>query len=86
MRVPALLAAVAALLGAGPSRAADIAVASFSGPTPVITIRGEIQAGDELKFTRFAAVLATAIVELDSTGGHLAPALTIGDTLARKGF
>ena len=38
MRVPALLAAVAALLGAGPSRAADIAVASFSGPTPVITI------------------------------------------------
>ena len=86
MRVPALLAAAAALLGAGPARAADIAVASFSGPTPVISIHGEIQAGDELKFTRFAAVLATAIVELDSTGGHLAPALTIGDTLARKGF
>ena len=86
MRVSVLLAAVAALLGAVPVRAADIAVASFSGPTPVITIRGEILAGDELKFTRFAAVLATAVVELDSTGGHLAPALTIGDTLARKGF
>ncbi|RYC32791.1 hypothetical protein D3273_06820 [Lichenibacterium minor] len=86
MRAPALLAVAAALLGAGPARSADIAVAAFSGPTPVITIRGEIAAGDELKFTRFAAVLASAVVELDSTGGRLAPALTIGDTLARKGF
>ena len=86
MRVPTLAAAAAALLGAAQAHAADIAVSSFSGPTPVITIRGEIAAGDDLKFTRFAAVLATAVVELDSTGGHLAPALTIGDTLARKGF
>lgn len=86
MRVPVLLVAGAALLSAHPARAADIVVEAFSGPVPVITIRGEIQAGDDLKFTRFAAVLATAIVELDSTGGRLAPALTIGDTLGRKGF
>lgn len=86
MRVPALFAVGAALAGAVPAHAADIAVAAFAGPVPVITIRGEIQAGDDLKFTRFAAVLATAVVELDSTGGRLAPALTIGDTLARKGF
>ncbi len=88
MRVPVLLAAV--LLGTAPvlapARGAELAVASFSGPTPVITIRGDIQAGDDLKFTRFAAVLATAVVELDSVGGRLAPALTIGDTLARKGY
>ena len=71
---PVLLAAV--LLGTAPvlapARGAELAVESFSGPTPVITIRGDIQAGDDLKFTRFAAVLATAVVELDSVGGRLA--------------
>lgn len=86
MRAPALFAAAAALMGMAPACAADIAVSSFSGPTPVITIRGAIAAGDELKFTRFAAVLPSAVVELDSTGGHLAPALTIGDMLARHGY
>ena len=86
MRASALFAALLSVLCIGSARAADIAVASFSGPTPVITIRGTIEAGDEMKFTRFAAVLGNAVVELDSTGGHLAPALTIGDTLARHGF
>ena len=94
MRVLAPSAAATILLGIlactlpalHPARAADVAVSSFSGPTPVITVRGEIEPGDELKFTRFAAVLATAVVELDSTGGHLAPALTIGDMLARHGY
>ena len=92
MRVPVVLAVsglVSALLVAGPlapACAADVTVRSFAGPTPVISIRGEIEPGDELKFTRFSAILATAIVELDSTGGRLAPSLTIGDLLARKGF
>ncbi|WP_237476669.1 hypothetical protein [Lichenibacterium dinghuense] len=86
MRAPALLTAAAALMGTAAARAADIAVSSFAGPTPVITIRGAIEPGDELKFTRFAAVLPSAVVELDSTGGHLAPALTIGDLLARHNF
>lgn len=83
MRVPVALAALAV---AAPVHAADFAVRSFSGPTPVISIVGDLEAGDDLKFTRFAAVLNTAIVELDSTGGRLAPALTIGDILSRKGF
>ena len=94
MRVLAPSAAATILLGIlactlpdlHPARAADVAVSSFSGPTPVITVRGEIEPGDEMKFTRFAAVLPSAIVELDSTGGHLAPALTIGDLLARHGY
>ncbi len=90
MRVTAPLAAAAVVLAGlssfAPARAADIAVASFSGATPVVTIRGAIDPGDELKFARFAAVLASAVVELDSTGGHLAPALAIGDVLARHGF
>ena len=69
-----------------PAHAADFVIGSFFGPTPIINVSGQIELGDDLKFTRFAALLNTAVVRLNSSGGRLAPALTIGDIIGRKGF
>ena len=76
-----------ALLIATPAAAADFAIVSFAGPTPIISIAGSIQFNDDLRFEEFAQALkGPAIVRLESVGGNTRAALGIGRTVAQYGY
>lgn len=52
----------------------------------LITIEGDIKAGDAEKFKRLALEIKNGVVALDSPGGALAPALEIGRAIQLAGF
>lgn len=79
--------ALIALLIATPAAAADFAILSFAGPTPIISIAGPILLNDDLRFEEFAQALkGPAIVRLESIGGNTRAALGIGRTVAQYGY
>lgn len=79
-----LCAAMLAFMG-DVSRAADISQDTVSG-MEIISISGEIVAGDDVKFRRIALQLDDAVVALSSGGGALVPALEIGKAIRLKGY
>jgi hypothetical protein len=58
---------------------------SASGDT-VITISGKLKYGDERRFSLLTFGVTKATVELESGGGNLLAALSIGKELRRNGF
>jgi len=78
----ALLIAPAWLDGA---RAAEIALASNTR-TPLITIDGNIEAGDEAKFRAIVDKVGKATVLLYGNGGKTAAAIEIGRMIKAKGL
>ena len=52
----------------------------------LISIEGEIKAGDAEKFKRLALQIKTGVVTLDSPGGALSPSLEIGRTIQIAGL
>lgn len=80
MRLSAIILAMCALCGFSPAAmAAQIEVEKVEGEDFVIIgISGEITKGDEDKFRRAALENPRAIVWLNSPGGALSPALSIG--------
>jgi hypothetical protein len=72
--------AALACVSASPAFAADIAHTKID-QLDLITITGEIQSGDELKFKQLSLAYNKAVVALDSPGGSLIPALEIGKVI-----
>jgi len=69
------------------SHAAEITlVRGVKGESNVIKIKGEIKTGDDEKFRILALGSRRAIVQLDSNGGRLSPALEIGKMIRLRGF
>jgi hypothetical protein len=57
-----------------------------SDGTVVISIRGELNAGDERRFANIAVDLPDAIVAFDSPGGNLVAGIEIGKAIRLKDF
>lgn len=69
------------------SHAAEITIVQGAkGDSHVIKIKGEIKTGDDEKFRVLALGSRRAIVQLDSIGGRLSPALEIGKMSRLRGF
>ena len=69
------------------SHAAEITIVrGAKGDSDVIKIKGEIKTGDDEKFRVLALGSRRAIVQLDSNGGRLSPALEIGKMIRLRGF
>ncbi len=83
----ALLAATAMLgaTGFGAAQAAEIALASNTR-TPLITIDGNIEAGDDAKFRAIIDKVGKGTVLLYGNGGKTAAAIEIGRMIKAKGF
>lgn len=79
------LALAALLLVADPSRAADMRLAEPIDGRPVVEIEGQIEIGDAKRFARLTGGLPPALVVLESPGGKLIDALTIGNRLHVRG-
>jgi len=71
----------------GAAHAADITIVRGAKEDgDVIKLKGEIKYGDEEKFRKLALGSRRAIVQLDSEGGRLDPALEIGRMIRLRGF
>lgn len=73
------------LLIAGPAHAARITTNDVEGIT-VITIEGDIQAGDDDAFSKVIAGRNKVIVNLHSQGGQTFVAINIGKMIRARGF
>jgi hypothetical protein len=80
------LALSAMLMGFDVARAAEITHRSLSSGLEVISIDGDIKAGDDTVFGRLAVEFEKAIVVLSSDGGSLPPAIQIGKAIHLRGF
>lgn len=69
-----------------PAGAAEIADSTIGPDYGLITLRGPIASGDDIRFAAVAARHAAATVSLASPGGELEPALAIGKTIHGRGF
>lgn len=79
-----ILALLVTSLNSAAASGADIKYHTVSGRN-VITITGDIESGDDLRFKELAHRHVRAVVVLRSAGGSLLPALKVGETLrARK--
>lgn len=66
---------------------ADISVRTIEGTeTPMILVSGDIVRGDESKFRRISLEHENAVVLLDSMGGTLGPALSIGEAIRLREY
>jgi len=69
------------------SHAAEFSIQKGTDGKPdLIAMTGEIFKGDEIKFRVISAASDAAIVSLDSPGGDLYPALTIGKLIHAMGY
>lgn len=85
MRLLALAVSVNAAIA--PSHAADIRVEPITGTDLVlVTVSGPIVKGDEERFRRISLEHERAAVLLDSPGGSLAPALSIGRAIRLREY
>jgi hypothetical protein len=84
LRVIALAALT--LLPQHVARAADISSLKLDKDLTAILLVGDIQSGDEKKFSAEAAKYESAVVLLESEGGSVPAALQIGEAIRLKGF
>lgn len=80
------LAAYAGLMLSGTAGAADIDHTSLGEGAELITIIGDLKAGDEEKFRRLSIQYDKAVVALASDGGMLLPAIEIGKMIRIKEY
>ncbi|TMJ39000.1 MAG: hypothetical protein E6G89_10980 [Alphaproteobacteria bacterium] len=76
---------VSALWLACPARPAQISMSSHGGP-PLITITGEFDFGDVIKFLRKTEGIQDAVVVLKGPGGNAVAGMQIGKAIRQKGF
>jgi hypothetical protein len=76
---------VSALWLACPARPAQISVSSHGGP-PLITITGEFELSDVIKFLRKTEGIQDAVVILKGLGGNAVAGMQIGKAIRQKGF
>ena len=74
-----------ALWLACPARPAQISVSSHGGP-PLITITGEFDFSDVIKFLRKTEGIQDAVVVLKGPGGNAVAGMQIGKAIRQKGF
>lgn len=74
------------LAAEGQAEAANIALDRTSIGIPVITIDGDFNAGDDKTFNNLAISVDQAVVVLNSPGGLAEVGISIGRTIAIKGF
>lgn len=81
-----LLSSISLMLS--PSLALAAEITSEENPDGAMTIRieGEIKPGDDKKFRRLSLRYPNAMVQLESDGGALIPALEIGRTIRIAGY
>jgi hypothetical protein len=74
-----------ALWLACPARPAQISVSSHGGP-PLITVTGEFDFSDVIKFLRKTEGIQDAVVVLKGPGGNAVAGIQIGKAIRQKGF
>lgn len=79
-------ASLAAIVCAPSIQAAEIELHKGDDGFDIISLEGEIVAGDDEKFKQLALSSDSAVVIMSSDGGALLPALEIGRTIQIKGF
>lgn len=84
MRRKALL--VIGLLAFASTNSAEIQVEQFANNLHLVTIQGEIRKDDSLLFAKKTLDIQNAFVVLDSAGGSVLDALSIGKLIRNKGF
>lgn len=78
--------AAAVMVQAAPVAAAEIRVDRSGGSFARVQVSGEIRLGDENAFIAAVDGLDRAVVELSGPGGKLAPAMTMGALIRKRGF
>lgn len=68
------------------AQAAEITIVSSGNGHQVVSVRGQINLGDDERFTRVVLKLDEAIVLFDSPGGNLSAGLGIGRVIQLKKF
>ncbi|MBY5721518.1 hypothetical protein HFO33_34030 [Rhizobium leguminosarum] len=86
MGVYLFLSAIFLLICPFQARAADVQIDQLKDDIYIISVVGEFQEGDDLRFKNLAIATDKAVVFLDSPGGLAGVGMEIGRTIWIKGF
>ena len=86
MGIRFFLSAIVILITAFQASAADVRIDKLKDDLFVISVAGEFQEGDDLRFKNLAIATDKAVVLLDSPGGLAGVGMEIGRTISIKGF